>query len=206
MEPEIKGSAIFQLQTINVDEIELNLFFDSGCGDIIVKKSALDKLIGVGRGKQVIHGPIVITGVGEQKTVCEDGIYSVCLRLHNGRNAVLTGLCLSKITSEFPIYDLKTVEKDIRNKCKATRRNLLKRLPKLPDSVGGNTDILIGTKYTKYFSKLIFETDTGLEILESVFTSSCGTRGIVGGPHQEFSKIERNFKGSCLFYSVSQSG
>ena len=108
---------------------------------------------------------------------------------------MLTGLCLSKITSEFLIYDLNTVEKDIRNKCKATRWNLLERLPKLPDSVGGNTDILIWTRYTKYFPKLIFETDTGLEILESVFTSSCGTRGVVGGPYQEFSKIERNFKG-----------
>ena len=96
------------------------------------------------------------------------------------------------MTSEFPIYDLRTVEKDIRNKCKATRRDLLEHLLKLSHSVGGNTDILIGIKY---FPKLIFETDTGLEILESVFTSSCGTRGAAGGPDQEFSKIERNFKG-----------
>ena len=73
MEPEIKESAIFQLQIINIDGIELNLFFHSGCGDIIVKKSALDKLICVGRGKQVIHGPIVITGVGEQKNCLRTG-------------------------------------------------------------------------------------------------------------------------------------
>ena len=61
IEPKIKESAIFQLQTINIDGIELNLCFDSGCGDMIVKKYALDKLIGAGRGKQVVNGPIVIT-------------------------------------------------------------------------------------------------------------------------------------------------
>ena len=103
-------------------------------------------------GKQVVNGPIVIIGVGEQICVCEDGIYSVCLPLYNGRNVVLTGLCLPNITNEFPIYDLKNVEKDIWNICKSIRRDLIVRLAKLRDSVGGgNTNILIGTKYTKYF-------------------------------------------------------
>ena len=73
MEPEIKESAIFQLQTINVDGIELNLFFDRGCGDIIVKTFALDSLTGVGRDKQVVHGPIVITGVGSKQLLVRTG-------------------------------------------------------------------------------------------------------------------------------------
>ena len=42
---------------------------------------------------------------------------------------------------------------------------------------------------------MIFEIDTGLEIVKSVFTSPCGTREVVGGSHQEFSKIVRNFIG-----------
>ena len=88
------------------------------------------------RGKQVVNGPIVITGVGEQKCVCEAGIYGVCLSLHNVRNVVLTGLCLPNITNEFPIYDSKNVEKDIWNICKVIVRDLIVRLSKLPDSVG----------------------------------------------------------------------
>ena len=195
VEPEISDSAIFQLQTINVDGLELNLFFDSGCGDMIVKKSALEKLVGTGRAKPLVPGPIVITGVGEQKSVCEDGIFSICLPLHNGKNAVLSGLCLPKITSEFPVYELGNIESHLKKKCKTSKRHLLKRLPKLPSKVGGNTDILIGTKYAKYFPKLVFQTETGLGIFESSFVSPCGTRGIVGGPHEEFSKIERSFKG-----------
>ena len=37
-EPDITECAIFLLQTIDVDGIRLNLFFDSGCGDMVVKK------------------------------------------------------------------------------------------------------------------------------------------------------------------------
>ena len=55
--------------------------------------------------------------------------------------------------------------------------------------VGGETDILIGIKYVKYFQKL------GLGIYESVFLSSDGTRGVIIGPHEEFAKIERTKKG-----------
>ena len=32
-ESDITESAIFLLQTIQIDDIKLNLFFDSGCGD-----------------------------------------------------------------------------------------------------------------------------------------------------------------------------
>ena len=54
-------------------------------------KSALGRLVGVGRAKQVISGPLVIIGIGDQKSVSKDGVYSVCLSLQNGRNAVLSG-------------------------------------------------------------------------------------------------------------------
>ena len=76
--PDNTGCAIFQLQTIHVDGIRLNLFFDSGCGDMVVKKSTLDRLVGVGRAKQVISGQLVITG-GGKKSVSKDGMYSVCM-------------------------------------------------------------------------------------------------------------------------------
>ena len=112
-EPDITECAIFQLQTIDVDGSRINLFFDSGCGDMVVKKSAVDRLVGADQAKQVISGPLVITGVGDQKSVSKDGVYSICLPLQNGKNAMLCGLCMPKITTEFPVYDLGTVEEDI---------------------------------------------------------------------------------------------
>ena len=36
-------------------------------------------------------------------------------------------------------------------------QDLLNRLPKIPDEVGRETDILLGIRYRKYLPKLIFE-------------------------------------------------
>ena len=195
-EPEIVESAIFQLQTIEVDGIKLNLFFDSGCGDMIIKKSAVEKLAAVGRAKQIISEPITLSGVGGQTSVCKEGVYTVCLPLFSGKNALLTGLCLPKITTEFPTYGLNNVECEIRSECEKRNKNLVPRLPKLPKTVGGDTDILLGSKYRKYLPKSAFKLDTGLEIFESVFVSPCGSRGIVSGPHKDFSETEKIFKGT----------
>ena len=131
IESEITESAIFPLQTIEFDGVKLNLFFDSGCGDMVVKKSAIDKLKELGRAKLIVPGPIVLSGVGDHKSVCEEGAYSVCLPLHNGKNAILAGLCLPKITTQFPIYELGEVEKDCTLKCGRTKSNLVRNLPKV---------------------------------------------------------------------------
>ena len=99
---------------------------------MVIKISAVDKVAGVGRAIQILSGPLEITGVGDKKSVWDDGVYSVSLPLYNGQNAILSGLCMPKITADFPFYALHDVEKDIRNKCK-----LVKRLPNLPSQVGG---------------------------------------------------------------------
>ena len=67
--PDITECAIFQLQTIEIEGIKFNLFFDSGCGDILIKKSAVVKLEKMGRAKQILSGPLEITGVGEKKSI-----------------------------------------------------------------------------------------------------------------------------------------
>ena len=154
---------------------------------MIVRKSAVEKLAAINRAKQVVPGPCVLTGVGDQKTECVEGVYSICLPLHNNRNAILTGLCLPKITTKFPTYELSKVETFIKEKCQNVKPKLVQYLPKLPKYVGGDTDILIGSKYNKYFPKSKFKLDSGLEIFESVFVSSDGSRGVVSGPHCEFS-------------------
>ena len=77
---------------------------------------------------------------------------------------------MPKITTEFPLYNLGEVEQDIQNECrKVGGHNLVSRLPKLPSKVGGDTDILVGIKYAKYFPRKVFESKTGLGIYESVF-------------------------------------
>ena len=53
--------------------------------------------------------------MGEQKSTCKYGADSVRLPLKNGREAVLSGLCLKKVTATFPIYPLKQVMRDFKD-------------------------------------------------------------------------------------------
>ena len=41
---DIGEDTIFQLQTIKVGEKSLNIFFDSGCGEMVIRKSAIELL------------------------------------------------------------------------------------------------------------------------------------------------------------------
>ena len=71
-----------------MEGLTLNVCFDSGCGDMIIKKSAVEHLANLGRAKQALAGPFEITGVGNRTTVCEEGVYSISLSLNTGGNAL----------------------------------------------------------------------------------------------------------------------
>jgi hypothetical protein len=195
-QPDVVEHAIFQFQTIKVGDVTLRLFFDTGCGDMVIRKSAADKLATIGRAIQVLKGPLNLTGVGDHQSVCQDGLYSICLPLHDGSNVRLTGLCLPKVTGKFPVYDLKAVGKDLRNRCLASGgQGLVDQLPKLPNKVGGDVDILLGSKYNRLLPKVVFESEDGFGISRSSFASPCGSRGVLSGPHPEFTRIENAFRG-----------
>jgi hypothetical protein len=76
----------------------------------VSRKGAIDKLKILGRASNIEPGPLLITGVGGKKYVCDHGVYSVSLPLHNGKEVEMQGLCMDVVTSEFPTYQLKDVE------------------------------------------------------------------------------------------------
>ena len=189
---DIRFSAIFMFQTISVGGVTLRLFFDTGCGDIVVKRSAMEALKRIGRANQEVPGPISMSGVGDVRSVTNYGVYSVCLPLRDGSNAVFSGVCMDKVTMEFPSYDLGDVERDIRSQCESDGGDP-GQLPKLPDEVGGDTDILIGAKYFYAHPREIYRSKSGLAIFDSPFLSKDGTSGVLIGPHQRFSEVEKEF-------------
>ena len=93
--------SVFLLQTIQVENKKFNLFYDSGCQDLVSKKEAIDKLEVIGRASSQLPGPITLFGVGNQKSESTHGIYSVRLPLFDGRDAVMSGICLD-IPQNFP--------------------------------------------------------------------------------------------------------
>ena len=196
--PDVQDAAIFALQTIKVGDCRLNLFFDSGCSDVVIKKSAVDKLVEMGRAKNEIAGPLPLTGVGGHESVCEHGVYSFRLPLRSGEFATFSGLCLDQVTGKIPVYKLQKVENDIRMLCQNEGGEaLVSTLPRLSKSVGGETDILIGSQYLRYHPREIWSSQAGLKIYDSVFSSLDGSTGVVAGPHPEISKVLRAQQGAA---------
>ena len=201
--PDITETAIFMLQRVQVETVSGNFFFDNGCLGMIVRESFAIELVKIGRAEKIDSGPIDLLGVGDQKTICTSGCYKICLPLHDGQNAIVTAIALPKITIEFPEYDLTEVQKDF----SASRQNGGKkcRFPNLPKNVGGDTDLLIGSRYLRYFPKMIKQLKSGLQILKSVFKAPDGSRGVVNGPHPSFAQFVNGSHVSRFVYLSSTS-
>ena len=94
----------------------------------------------IGRAKQELPGPIVLSGVGDNKVVCKEGIYKINLPLDGGREATMSGVCLDTVTAEFPVYPLGIVGREINEHCvKFESKSVSKGLPMLSKNVGGQT-------------------------------------------------------------------
>ena len=71
-------------QTIEIQGKRFNIFFDSGCGDLVSRRRVvlcLEK-----EASCVLKGPLILSRVGEQKTVSEHGIYQVRIPMHDGND------------------------------------------------------------------------------------------------------------------------
>ena len=187
---DIHDKGIYLLQNIFVNNCRLNIFYDNGCSDFIVKKSTIDSL---GRSATKISSePVQLGGVGETSTRSTLGTYNVKLPMYNGRDASLTGICIKSITSTFPTYPLTEVMTDIQNSFNSSGHAEV-ALPKPSSSVGGEIHLMLGVKYLRYHPRLIYQLPSGLGIYESVFVNADGGRGVIGGPHHIFTTIHNSF-------------
>ena len=206
--PDVSDRAIFPLQTIDVEGLPLRVFYDRGAGDAVLKWAAVDALKKLGRAVLIQSGPISMSGVGGIESVTHCGLWSICLPLKNGHNVVITGVCMENVTAEFPSYELAEVEKDVRERCQLTGgATLLQQVPQLASQVGGETDILLGSKYLRIHPREVWKCEeTGLSVADSLFSSVDGTTGVINGPHPKFTEIERqHWAKSSLGHNVSMS-
>ena len=201
---ESEDMALYIFQTIRVKNDDYNLFYDGGCGAGVLMKMAVDKLVAEKRGKQTVKGPITLYGVNEQKSTCEHGKYQIALPLHDGQTARIHGICVDKITSTFPIYPLHEIEKDIHQVYQNSGADPTS-LPRLPEFVGGDTHIMMGILYKKWYPVEVFRLPSGLSIYRSKFLNSDGTRGVVGGPHPIVAAVHRrlgsNYVGTRAYFT-----
>ena len=186
------NSAILMLQTIDGNGVSVNACFDSACRGSVIRWALVDALSRLGRAECIQPGPLILIGVGNRTTTSEHGEWSVTLPLRNGKNVKIKGIVLDEVTSTFPELELGAIESDIRAKCRKHFRwkNKLDSLPKLPESVGGSTDILIGARYSSIHPIEVWR-HKGIRLYDSFFSSLDGSSGVVWGSHPD---IDRQMK------------
>ena len=203
VDPEPEEDAVFLFQIIEIfNETTMKaerflIFYDLGCGKFLVRYKAVQKL--GSRATLNIPPPLQVMGIAGIVVESQYGCYNVKLPLANGRNAEFTGLCFEKLTEDFATYPLQgAVEEDIRTAFRISGGNV-DDLPRLPKSVGGQVDFLIGIKYNRHAPREVFRTVSGLSIYESKFKNPDGSRGLIGGNHHVFTAIEQQFRSQSGF-------
>ena len=184
------GPAVFKLQTLSIGGHLFNILYDDGCGDLVIKETAMEILKKLGRARQLVKGPLFLNGVSNMVAKSNAGVWEVDLPLisptEDGEvDACMSGLCLETVTKEFPRVFLKSAFDELKSKWDSLGSQ--GSLPKIPESVGGETDIIIGSQYLKFHPKQVLELNSGLTIYESKFLGSDGSTGVLGGPHPSFS-------------------
>ena len=81
----VQDTAIFQLQTIKINNNRYSIFFDSGCVDFVSRHNAIRSL--TSNATQEHAGPITIGGVEGVISVSQHEIYKVNLPLYDGSQA-----------------------------------------------------------------------------------------------------------------------
>ena len=84
------------------------------------------------------------------------------------------------VTCRFPTHLLKEIKEDVRSTYKA-HGNDVNDLQRLSKYVGGDTEIMLGSKYMKYHPKFVFKMPCALRVYRSCFLSVDGSRGVIGG-------------------------
>ena len=110
---DVVDASVYLFQTISCGNEKFNLFYDNGCGDMIITKDALERLQRLNRAVVIDPTPKLLTGVNNQTSNCEHGMVQIKLVLKNGEDTKLSGICLNDITRPFLKYPLSAVEKDI---------------------------------------------------------------------------------------------
>ena len=158
---------------------------------MVARKTFIDKLAAIGRATLLRPCEVSMEGVNGQISVAPHGIWKIRLRMKNGRDAVMIGAVVDAITVPFPKYPLKKVEEDLHQIIGLLDKELLVKLPKLPEEVGGEVDLMFGRDYLKYHPRELTRIESGLTVYESMFFSPGGSLGVVAGPHPEFDRIDR---------------
>ena len=102
----------------------------------------------------------------------------------DGGKQLVQGLTVDRVTSDFPMIDISQAVTEVQS---SDPTNTILQSCKLPPSVGGSVDILLGIMYSSVFPVPVHCLDSGLTIYKTKLTPyHKGFNAVIGGPHSNF--------------------
>ena len=181
MLPVPDGSPMFMFFGAKGRTRSIMVFFDSGCSRFIMRDCIPEKEL---PASCLRRGQIPIGGVGAT-TVYAEAEYLVAMETSDGMAQQMQGLVVKNITTDFPQLDISSAADEIM-KAASPRKDNIRRC-KLPKSIGGSVDCLIGIHYNQLQPKLIHMLPSGLAIYKTTLAPHIkGYNYVLGGPHASF--------------------
>ena len=182
-----EGDCLFIFTTVEGKTRDLSVFVDSGCNLWLCRKGVPEKEL---IAAKICNGPIPLHVAGGLQ-IQSEAEWSAVLPLADGSFQPVRGLVLNEITGEMPQIDLSEVVKQVKKELGSKASHI-----KLPNSVGGVVDMILGLQYAKIYPKPIHTFENGLTLFETMLKQKSGKNGCLGGPMGAFDNLSNNI-GIC---------
>ena len=179
---KVKDPPLFMFSSTPGRYSEVQIFYDTGNSHVLFKEGTPENLYGV----KTRTGPFPLGAVGDT-TVWGSDEWACQPMTVRGHREVLIGLCVSKITSNFPRINLKEATAEI--KASVPNNREVQELC-VPDFVGGECHVLLGIAYNSHFPQLVHSMESGLSIYKvKLKPSSPKCTAAIAGPHHSFNML-----------------
>ena len=196
---KLKDPPLFLFSSTPGRYSDCQIFYDTGNSHVLFKEGTPENLYGV----RTRTGPSALGAVGDT-TVWGGDEWACQPMTTKGHREILIGLCVPKITSNFPYVNLKEATAEI--KASAPDNQELQQLC-VPDQVGGECHILLGIQYSSHYPRLVHSLESGLGIYEvKLQPSSPKFTAALAGPHSSFNLLAGKVGNVALLLKNFQEG
>ena len=179
--PEGENMFMFLLLQGKPGTEPIQVFCDSGANFWFAVESVTKKLVCVRTYKGEL--PINIAG---GKVIYATGEWGASLPMNDGTYQGVRGLTMKSVVGQMPRYSLERTLNEVKHKYK---QNAALQSLKIPEVLGGDVDMILGSKYLKIYPEPVQVTPSGLTVSVSRLRSPGGKCAVISGPIKFINQI-----------------
>ena len=185
------GNTMFMLAPLKGVTRPVIGFFDSGCSDAVFKHGVPGTEL---HGVCTDHGPIPMNGVGGVMVYAKQEWIVRMLR-KDGRVQLMKGFTMDQCCTTMPKFNTEQAVLEIKN---SELENIALQNCKVPAEVGGEIDVIIGSKYNSVSPTPVHSLPSGFTIYAmQLETHDPQFNAVIGGPHKTFTLLVSQMGGLC---------